>query len=309
MALPPEHNRQERFAAYAAHLQERFNAGILTELQGLPQWVVWRNETDREGKPKKAPYNPNANHAYASVKVPATWGTLDQALSALATGRYSGIGFMTTPPLVFLDLDHCVSKETGEITDQRAAEIVTAVNSYTEVSPSGTGLHVLMFGQLPGKNIHTDIELYGSDRFTTITTKHIAITPRTIEHRQDEINDLYSRFAPPSLSPPLSQNTRGGETSNQHLAELPKEAARDQLLQRLLHGDMSGFASQSSADFVLIMKLLHWTGDDIALTRRLFLESPLGKREKAERPTGETSYVDMTINNVLRKRRNPPMRR
>ncbi len=210
MALPPEHNRQERFASYAAKLQERFNAGILTELQGLPQWVVWRREVDREGKPKKAPYNPKVNSAYASVKVPATWGTLDQSLAALATGRYSGIGFMTIPPLVFLDLDHCVSKETGEITNPQAAEMVTAVNSYTEVSPSGTGLHVLMFGQLPGKNIHTDIELYGSDRFTTITTKHIATTPRTIEQRQDEINDLYSRFAPPLLSPLLSQNTRGG---------------------------------------------------------------------------------------------------
>jgi primase-polymerase (primpol)-like protein len=72
---------------------------------------------------------------------------------------------------------------------------------------------------------------------------------------------------------------------------------------------MTGFASQSSADFVLIMKLLHWTGDDISLTRRMFLESPLGRREKAERPTGDTTYVDMTITNALRKRRNPPMRR
>lgn len=309
MAVPPEHNRQERFAAYAAYLQERFNAGILTELQGLPQWVVWRQEVDREGKPKKAPYNPKAKSAYASVKVPHSWGSLDQALSALATGIYSGIGFMITPPLVFFDLDHCVSKEMSEVTDQRAAEIVTAINSYTEISPSGTGLHVLAYGALPGKSIHTEIELYGSDRFTTITTKHIATIPRTIEHRQEEINDLYYRFAPPPLSPSLSQNTRVGEASNQHLQGLPKEAASDALLQRLLRGDIAGYKSQSSADFVLIMKLLHWTGDDIPLTRRLFLESPLGKREKAERPTGETTYVDMTINNCLRKRRNPPMRR
>src|SRR5579859_2683075 len=98
MAVPPEHNRQERFAAYAAYLQERFNAGILTELQGLRQWVVWRREVDREDKPKKAPYNPNARHTYASVKGPHSWGSLDQALSALATGRYSGIGFVITPP-------------------------------------------------------------------------------------------------------------------------------------------------------------------------------------------------------------------
>jgi primase-polymerase (primpol)-like protein len=72
---------------------------------------------------------------------------------------------------------------------------------------------------------------------------------------------------------------------------------------------MTGYSSQSSADFVLIMKLLHWTGDATDLTRQLFLSSPLGQREKATRPTGDSTYVDMTINNVIRKRSNPPQRR
>lgn len=92
--------------------------------------------------------------------------------------------------------------------------------------------------------------------------------------------------------------------------ELPPEAMNDPLLQRLLQGDMSQFGNDHSrADFVLIMKLLHWTGDNISLTRDTFLASPLGQRAKAERPTGATTYVDMTIWNVLRKRRNPPQRR
>ncbi len=71
---------------------------------------------------------------------------------------------------------------------------------------------------------------------------------------------------------------------------------------------MTGYKSQSSADFVLVMKLLHWTGDNIELTRRLFLESGLN-REKTERKTGATTYLDMTITNALKKRRNPPMKR
>ena len=148
----------------------------------------------------------------------------------------------------------------------------------------------------------------GYDHFTTITTHHVAGTPTTIEHRQDELAALYHRFAP-VLPEPIIQNTSGGVTAGAHLHELPAEAAHDQLLQRLLQGDITGFKSQSSADFVLIMKLLHWTGDDRDLTRRLFLASPLGQREKTLRPTGDTTYVDMTINNVLRKRRNPPMQR
>ena len=83
------------------------------------------------------------------------------------------------------------------------------------------------------------------------------------------------------------------------LTDLPLEARGDEVLQRLLRGDMTGFSSQSSADFVLIMKLLHCTWDDRALTRRLFLASPLEAREKAERPTGETTYIDMTVANVI----------
>src|SRR5205085_12031685 len=101
-----------------------------------------------------------------------------------------------------------------------------------------------------------------------------------------------------------------GVGSGSVLTELPPEAANDAKLQRLLAGDMSAYGNdQSRADFVLVMKLLHWTGDNISLTRDLFLQSPLGQRAKAERPTGEKTYVDMTIQNVLKKRRNPPQRR
>jgi primase-polymerase (primpol)-like protein len=93
------------------------------------------------------------------------------------------------------------------------------------------------------------------------------------------------------------------------LTELPPEAEHDGLLQQLLRGDITGYASQSSADFVLVMKLLHWTGDNVVLTRQLFLQSGLYRQEKTERKTGPTTYLDMTIANVLKKRRNPPMRR
>ena len=304
--MTPEHTRQEPFTAYAAALRERFDSGMLSELQPLNQWVVWKGELEA-GKRKKVPYNPNYRNARASVKIPKSWGSLPDALTALQSGNFSGIGFIITPPLSFIDLDHSYDRTTRTITDPKAPEIVQAMNSYTEVSPSGTGLHILAFGPLPGRGIHTDIEMYGQERFTTITTDHLAETPFTIERRQDALDSLYQRFAP--VRENEIQNTRVGVGSGNGLTELPPEAAKDAVLQRLLQGDMTGYSSQSSADFVLIMKLLHWTGDDQALTRQLFLASPLGKREKAQRKTGATTYVDMTIENVLKKRRNPPMRR
>ena len=100
-----------------------------------------------------------------------------------------------------------------------------------------------------------------------------------------------------------------GVGSGSTLTELPPEAGNDPLLQQLLRGDTTGFASPSNADFVLVLKLLHWTGDNVALTRKLFVESGLYREDKTERKTGATTYLDMTINNAVKKRRNPPQKR
>ena len=204
-----------------------------------------------------------------------------------------------------IDLDRSFDRPTQTITDPKAAEIVQTLNSYTEASP-GNGLHILAYADKPIRSLHKEIEMYSQDRFTTITTDHLPGTPTTIENRTDAIEALYRQFAP--LSEPDYSEHRGGVGSGK-LSELPPEAANDSVLQQLLRGDITRYQSQSSADFVLIMKLLHWTGDDIALTRQLFLSSPLGRRKKAERRTGDTTYVDLTIENVLKKRRNPPMKR
>ncbi len=215
---------------------------------------------------------------------------------------------MITPPLVMIDLDHSVDKAPHTITNPKAQDIVQAINSYTEISPSGTGLHILAYADKPIRSLHTAIEIYGQDRFTTITTHHLAGTPPTIEHRQEALDALYQRFAPPVVET-TNQNTVGGVGSGNDLTELPEEAAHDAVLQRLLSGDISGYTSQSNADFVLVLKLLHWTGDNVELTRKLFLESGLYREGKTLRKTGQTTYLDMTITNAMKKRRNPPMQR
>jgi putative DNA primase/helicase len=310
--MHPEQSRHERFIQYAEALRERFDAGVLAELQDLDQWVVWRAELE-ESKPKKVPYNPNYSHLSsmqprASVKIPKSWGTLTQALTALESGHYSGVGFMITPPLVMIDLDHSYDRATQTITSPHAEEIMRVVPTYYEASPND-GIHGLVFVETPMKSLHTEaLELYGQERFTTITTDHIPGTPITIESRTEEVHALYEHFAPP-VTETNNQNTRLGVGSGATLTELPPEAEHDAVLQRLLSGDSAGYLSPSNADFVLIMKLLHWTGDNLELTRSIFLASPLGQREKAKRKTGQTTYVDMTINNVLKKRRNPPMKR
>ena len=148
--------------------------------------------------------------------------------------------------------------------------------------------------------------MYGEKHYLTITTNHLEGTPTTINSRQEALDALYRQVTPPVVERP-TQNTGGG-VRGEPLTKLPPEAEGDELLQRLLRGNITGYTSQSSADFVLVLKLLHWTDDNVALTRQLFLESGL-YREKTGCKTGSTTYLDMTIHNALKKRRNPPMRR
>ncbi len=311
VAMGVEHQRRERFTRYAAILRERFEQkGVLRELAGYPNFVMWRY-SEVSGQRKKPPFDPNTNLPASPIE-PRTWGTLETALTALATGKYQGIGFMLShSPFSGLDLDHSV--EGGKLLPWAKA-IVEAMDTYGEYSPSwnkaaGTGgVHLLVEGKPVSSKKTGNIEIYGEKHYLTITTNHIPGTPTTIESRQQALDALYRSIAPPVEERPI-QNTRWVVGRGNDLTELPPEAVYDQKLQRLLRGDITGYKSQSSADFVLIMKLLHWTGDNIQLTRQLFMQSGLYREEKTERKTGSTTYLDMTIHNALKKRRNPPMRR
>ncbi len=305
--MKPELPEQSHYAGKAQELRERFQSGLLSELLPYPHFVVWKY-TLESGKLKKRPFNPKT-HLPSKTNDPSTWTDLHQSLKALATGRYNGIGFVfsESDPFSGTDLDACVSKE-GSIAPW-AKEIITTLATYTEYSPSKLGVHCLTNASLPGKGKKVgEIEMYSTDRFFTVTADHVPETPTTIEHRQEAIEVLYRRFIP-QVEERVIQNTRVGGGSGGALTELPEEAANDQVLQRLLRGDMTGYSSQSSADFVLALKLLHWTGDNVELTRKLFVQSGLYREEKTERKTGATTYLDMTIYNALRKRRNPPQRR
>ncbi len=305
----PKHNPQEQatYAGYAQDLRERLQSGLLSELTPYPQFVVWKY-TVEHGKLKKRPFNPRTNLP-ARTNDSTTWARVEPSLKALATGRFNGIGFVfaESDPFTGIDLDACVGKD-GSIAAW-AQEVITSLSSYTEYSPSKLGVHILTQATLPGAGRKRgNIEMYATERFFTVTTDHIQGTPTTITERQAEVNALYHHVAPLGVERDY-QNTRVGVGSGSALTELPPEAANDPLLQQLLRGDTTGFPSPSNADFVLVLKLLHWTGDNVALTRQLFVESGLYRAEKTERRTGPTTYLDMTINNALKKRKNPPMKR
>jgi len=156
---------------------------IPPELKALPQWVVWREEI-REGKKTKVPYQPRNPKRKASSTKPDTWGTFEQALNVAKTNGFGGIGyvFSVEDPYCGVDLDHCRDPVTGEIA-QWAWEIIRRLNSYTEISPSGTGVHILIEGTVPpGGNSKGlpgggKVEMYSQGRYFTMTGHHLGGTP------------------------------------------------------------------------------------------------------------------------------------
>jgi primase-polymerase (primpol)-like protein len=100
-----------------------------------------------------------------------TWRSFEEAVEALNTGRYHGLGFMlcSADPFVGIDLDNCRNPETGEI-EPWAQEIIDSVaDKYVEASPGGRGVHILTRGTLRGGRKKGDLEVYGQERFLTFT--------------------------------------------------------------------------------------------------------------------------------------------
>jgi putative DNA primase/helicase len=141
---------------------------IPEELKARPQWVVWRAVGD---KPNKIPYSARTGRRASSTDL-MTWSTFEEAVRALETGRYSGVGFAfcSADPFVGVDLDSCRNLETGEI-DGWAQKIIDSFEDVVllEASPSGRGVHVITRGVCKDGVNTKSVEVYGQDRFFTVT--------------------------------------------------------------------------------------------------------------------------------------------
>jgi primase-polymerase (primpol)-like protein len=137
---------------------------IPEQLKSRPQWVVWKAVGD---KPDKVPHSARTGRMASSTDL-LTWATFQEALEAYENSDYAGLGFVfsSADPYTGIDLDNCVD-ENGEIAGW-ALEIVRYFDSYTELSATGTGLHVIVRGEVPNRR-KGEVEVYSSKRFFTVT--------------------------------------------------------------------------------------------------------------------------------------------
>lgn len=137
---------------------------IPLELKKLNQWVVWRME---EGE-RKMPYNPKT-HTPAKSNDATTWGSFMDAAKAMQDHDYSGLGFVFSDndPYCGIDLDDV---RQGTQIEMWAYDIVSRFNSYAELSPSGSGIHIIIKGKVDkGRKVTPRIEVYSTERYFTFT--------------------------------------------------------------------------------------------------------------------------------------------
>ncbi|WP_067925448.1 phage NrS-1 polymerase family protein [Alicyclobacillus shizuokensis] len=271
---------------------------IPNELKERKQWVLWKYElVPGEDKPRKVLYDARTRKK-ASVDDPNTWTAYGNAATELKlkSKEYDGIGYVFSDddPYTGVDLDHCT--QNGKLTDDAMA-IVERLNSYTELSPSGEGVHIFVRAQLPGtRHRRGNIEMYDSKRFFTVTGKHMEGTPTTIEERQEEINAVYREFLD------------SGEKKESASVEPKSPPMDDDTILRLAYGAKNGFKfadlfegrweeyykSQSEADQALCNMFAFFSQDPEQIDR-LFRRSGLYREHKWERD----DYRERTIQKAI----------
>lgn len=158
------------------------------------RWVCWRYE---KGGEKKVPYDPETDER-ASIRESETWSDIQTALDCFERQDYDGVGFVLTEDdsLTGIDFDDCRDPETGEIASE-VESIIDRLDSYTEISPSGTGFHTLVNGPKSseyGSKGGQYIEVYDSARYFTVTGDHLDGTPESIESREDELQRICKTY-------------------------------------------------------------------------------------------------------------------
>ncbi|MEN6443815.1 MAG: hypothetical protein ABFC71_08685 [Methanoregula sp.] len=151
---------------------------IPASLKALDRWVVWKRE-DRSGKTTKPPYvAATGPERHALVNVKTTWRTFAEAVAASETGNYDGVGFVLGNGIIGFDFDHA--------TDEMVQE-ARSLGTYTEWSPSGTGVHVIGRSPLVAKGRKKgSVEFYATGRYFTVTGNIVAGSPPDILEIPDD---------------------------------------------------------------------------------------------------------------------------
>jgi primase-polymerase (primpol)-like protein len=162
----------------------------LDDLKPQPRWVAHTAD--------KTPINPHTGKLASTTK-PATWGTYAEAQKRVAMDKLAGVGIVFTGDgIVGIDLDDCMERinDTDATPFLYTTYLLNLASSYTEVTPSGTGLHIIGTATIPRsvkvKLNGIGVEVYDRARYFTVTEYDVPAQGEEIcdiQHIVDTIMD------------------------------------------------------------------------------------------------------------------------
>ena len=273
------------------------------QLKQNARFCLWRYENVGGRENSKIPYNP-ATHSRAKANHPQTFGTFTDAMTA--GGDYSGLGVGMFGNLAAIDIDHCI--ENGQLSSM-AADIVSKMGSYAEVSPSGEGIRILFLAPdlsfdknlYYTKNPAIGLEVYiaGSDhRYVTVTGERL--NSCDIEPRKAECLDVVKKYMrrPEKQQPATTVPSRpltSSDLSDDDIIRIARKSRSGSTFDELWGGGFAGNPSHSEADLALCNMLAFYTGPNPDRIDYLFRQSGL-MRDKWEQ---RDRYREDTIQKAI----------
>lgn len=264
---------------------------VLAEFYGEEKrWVNWKLET-RGGKTTKLPYSPQTGKLASSTNG-KTWATYEDAIK-----KFNQIGIVFTPEqdLLGIDIDHCV--ESGQVAhkDKKIIRaLIEKADTYTELSPSGHGLHLYLALSAPlplVANKRAPFEAYTSGRYFTTTNIPFGTIKDVRTVTPEEALEILAIAGYPWGKGDDVEDEDIDKAVRNMSAGLDDQAVLDKMfaskngaaIKALYEGDTSAYKKDdSAADMALLSHLAFWTGKNAAQMEHVWILSPLGGRKKTQ---------------------------
>ena len=277
-------------------------SAIPEELKRLPNWICWNAVYDEDrGKIKKLPVNPKTG-GNAQSNNPDTWTDFYTAVKA--SEKFSGIGFMFGNCEYFgVDIDGIENEiamyKSGD-GDNMVSEFIHELQSYSEISQSGKGIHIICKGNLPKNGRRRgNVEMYETGRFFVMTGNSCSEYSE-IKNCTESIKPLHSKYIGGGKEPvPRVIRTMNFASAND-IVKAAANAKNGDKFKSLYSGsyNTSEYTSQSEADMALCQMLAFWTGCDADKMDAVFRQSGL-MREKWDRKQSGSTYGALTIQKAI----------
>ena len=272
------------------------------------KFCVWKY-IDRDGHKTKCPYDPHTGQFGASND-PKAFSSFAHAHLVSERYGYDGLGVGVFGDVCAIDLDNCITAD-GKLSE-KAKDIISRMHSYTELSPSGKGIHILFraphFDYDKSKyyinNQSEGIEAYiagATNKFVTITGKRLVGSPHDLQERSDQLSEVLETYM--RRREWDREERQEGEFTDLHLSDdeiLRLMVEHSPRFGSLLNGDISDYDNdQSRADMALCTKLAFYTRDPDQIDR-IYRNSGLGRTDgKWDRVQSGSTYGRLTIEKAL----------